>query len=131
MTHVVVTELSFTKNVLVEQLLVKKFYAEFHKNLVYLSLILGHEEMNGLVDRHDIHTQCLFTRHRTPTNRDVRSRTGVLIKQNLPIHVIFRPTWYGVISTVVGGIIITTNTTTITTTTIIIPQIFKHRKTYY
>jgi hypothetical protein len=43
-----------------EQLRVKKFYAEFLKNVLYLSLILGQEEMGGLVDRHDIHTQRPF-----------------------------------------------------------------------
>ena len=45
---------------LVQQLLLKKFCAELHENVADLSLILGHEQMDGLVDRHDIHTKCSF-----------------------------------------------------------------------
>jgi len=53
---IVVTKLIFTKILLLQQLLVKKFFAEFHENVADLSLVLDHEQMEGLVDRHDILT---------------------------------------------------------------------------
>jgi hypothetical protein len=57
---ILVTKPIFTEILLAQQIHLKKLCAESHEYAADLMLTLRHEQIDRLVDGHDIHTKCSF-----------------------------------------------------------------------